>query len=65
MNEMKNSVQSAETGKAAYVKPTMQVYEMEPETCILTGMDSSLPGSEAKADDMVNPFGETFTDLKA
>lgn len=35
MNELKNSVQSTETGKAAYVKPTMQVYEMEVESAVL------------------------------
>ena len=43
MNEIKDTEQSVETGKAAYVKPTMQVYELEVEETVLSGSGSGDP----------------------
>lgn len=50
MKELKNSVQSTETGKAAYVKPTMEVYEMEVEGAIMgDASDGGFNGRRSQA----------------
>lgn len=46
MNEIKKDKQGLGTGKAAYVKPIMQVYEMELEDAVLAGANSGHSGGD-------------------
>ena len=65
MNESKRTEQRMKTSKETYVKPAIEVIEMEIEECILVGTTSGLPGSEANAGNINNPFGSTIDNLKA
>lgn len=56
MNEIKNTEQSADTGKPAYVKPTMQMYELEVEEGLLLGDSGTGTGGDHDGDD-INPIG--------
>lgn len=64
---MKNLAKDTEKSfsKKTYVKPTMEVYEVELDAAVLTDTQSGLSGSEAKIGDVQNPFYEMSDDLKA
>lgn len=46
MNEIKRKVLSTETGKASYVKPTMQMYEMEVENGLMVSASDGENGGD-------------------
>lgn len=65
---MKNSEENKvmNTAKEAYVKPAMEVYEMEMDAAVLVDTPSGLPGTPfGKAEGIENPFAGIEENLKA
>lgn len=58
--------QMADSAKETYVKPTLEVYEMEMDAAVLTDTGSGLQGTPVgKAEGFGNPFGGIEENLKA